>query len=137
MKYSEKFERDWNWYYKWKDEFTFDGSPASGKVFGNKTFGKSAKECFYIHDSQGKIIPTNEPELLEQIFKCKGSINFHIKMWAESRAKGDLPKILFSKQCKEDVQKVFPGDYEKTIEEEFELLPWMIEAVEKQRGKYY
>ena len=27
MKYSEAFERDWNWYYKWKDVFTFSGKP--------------------------------------------------------------------------------------------------------------
>lgn len=82
--------------------------------------GKSAKECFYKLDTQGKVIPTNEPELLLQLHKCKGSINFNIKMWAESRGKGELGSIEFQE-----------------ISKELELLPWMIEAVERQKYKYY
>jgi hypothetical protein len=41
-------------------------------------------------------------------------------MWAEDRAKGVLPKILFEELIKE-----------------FELLDWIVEAVEKQKIKNY
>ena len=119
MKFSKNFERDWSWYNKYQDIFTFDGSP-NKKLVTDADKGYSAKECFYIFDSQGKLKSTNEPELLSKIFKCKGGINFMIKEWAQDRAKGYLPKIEFDKIIKE-----------------FELLPWIIEAVEKQKYKYY
>ena len=117
MKFSKNFERDWEWYCKWKDVFIFSGSPNKEIKQGN-TY--TAKECFYLHDSQGKLEDCLEPELLQQIFKCKESINFQIKEWAQDRAKGYLPKIEF-----------------ESIIKEFELLPWMVEAVEKQKYKHY
>jgi hypothetical protein len=43
-----------------------------------------------------------------------------IKEWAQDRAKGYLPKIEFEK-----------------ITKEYNLLPWMVEAVEKQKYKFY
>lgn len=121
MKYSSNFERDYNWYLKYKDEFDFDGTPDTWDKVVYDVNGKSAKECFYKYDSTGKIIPTCEPELLYQIHKCKGSINFNIKMWAEERGKGWLGKIEF---MRDHVQ-------------EFELLDWMINAVEQQRMKWW
>ena len=42
-------------------------------------------------------------------------------MWAESRGKGDLGKNEF-------MEEIVP---------QYELLPWMIDAVEKQKIKYY
>ena len=65
MKYSEAFERDWNWYYKWKDVFTFSGKPLKFIAIEDKN-GVSAKEAFYKIDSNGKNIPTKEPELLDR-----------------------------------------------------------------------
>lgn len=119
-KYSSNFERDYTWYLKYKDIFTFDGSlNTSDKVIYDEN-GGDAKYCFYKFDSRGKIIPTKEPELLYQIHKCKGSINFNIKMWAEDRGKGLLCKL----------------DFEEIIKE-YELLEWMMDAVEKQKLKYY
>lgn len=125
MKYSKNFERDFEWYSKWCEEFNFDGNFDYFNKKGDKLIqfdenGMSAKKTFYLYDSNGKIVKTNEPELLKKLYRCKASINLNIKMWAEDRAKGVLPKILF-----EDVIK------------EFELLDWMIEAVEKQKVKYY
>lgn len=117
MKFSKNFERDYNWYLKYKDVFTFSGSSPKKIETGGKY---TAKETFYLYDSQGKLVPTTEPELLQQIFKCKESINFQIKEWAQDRAKGYLPKIEFEK-----------------IVEEYKLLPWMVEAVENQKHKYY
>lgn len=75
---------------------------------------------FYLYDSQGKLEPSTEPELLQQVLLCKESINFQIKQWSKDRAKGYLPKIEFEK-----------------IVKEYELLPWMINAVERQKFKYY
>ena len=45
--------------------------------------GVTAKKAFHSFDTMGKSLPTNEPELLESILKCKKSINLHIKMWIE------------------------------------------------------
>ena len=115
MKYSKNFERDYEWYLKYKNIFTFDGNMnTSDKVIFSEN-GKSAKECFYIQDSQGKIVSTNEPELLFQLYKCKGSINFHIKMWVEGIAEGvsNINEFIV----------------------EFELLEWMIKAIENQLKK--
>lgn len=119
MKYSKNFDRDWNWYVKYKGKFTFSGS-LNRELILDMDEGKSAKECFFILDSQGKLKPTNEPELLSKVIKCKESINFQIKEYAQDRAKGYLPKIEFDK-----------------IVKEFELLDWMIKAVEQQKHKYY
>lgn len=125
MKYSKNFERDYDWYLKYKDTFTFSGSPKKEIKIGKLT----AKECFYIYDSTGKLEGCSEPKLLQEIFLCKESINFQIKEWAQDRAKGYLPKILF---CKETA-----GKSNNTIEEEYNLLPWMVTAVENQKFKYY
>lgn len=119
MKFSKNFERDWNWYVKYKDEFTFSGS-LNRELIVDLEKGKNAKECFFIFDSQGKLNSTNEPELLSKVIKCKESINFQIKEYAQDRAKGYLPRIEFDKIIKE-----------------FELLEWMIKAVEQQKYKYY
>jgi hypothetical protein len=82
--------------------------------------GVDAKEAFYRWDSQGRITPTKEPDLLYSLLKTKGSVNLHIKMYAEDRAKGILPKIIFDEIC-----------------EEYFVPLWFIEAVENQKSKYY
>ena len=82
--YNQNFERDFNFYLKNKDTFTFDGK-LQHKVISSPQ-GVPAKEAFYQRDTNGKVIPTSEPELLLQLLKCKGSVNFNIKMWAESFA---------------------------------------------------
>lgn len=120
MKYSKNFERDYNWYLNNKEIFNFDGTiDTEGKIIYDDN-GKTAKECFKAFDEMGKTIPTKEPELLFQIHKCKGAINFNIKMWSEDRGKGNLGSIEF-----------------KEIAKEFNLLDWMVTAVEHQKYKYY
>jgi hypothetical protein len=125
MKYSTKFERDYNWYLSVSDIFSFDGT----KDYYNKkgieliqfdTNGKSAKECFYLYDSNGIISKTNQPDELRSLLKTKGSVNLHIKMYSEDRARGYLPKIEFNKIC-----------------EELNLPDWFVDAVENQKYKYY
>lgn len=117
MKYSKNFERDYDWYLKYKEVFTFSGSPRK-KIKEGGLY--SAKEAFYLYDSQGKLNPCTETDLLQQILLCKESINFHIKQWSEDRAKGYLPKTEFD-----------------SIIKEYELLDWMVNAVERQKYKHY
>ena len=125
MKYSKNFERDYNWYLSVSHIFLFDGSKDYFNKKGIELIqfdkdGKTAKECFYLYDSNGIIKPTCEPDKLKTLLKTKGSVNLHIKMYAEDRAKGNLPKIEFDKIIKE-----------------FDLPVWFIKAVEKQKHKYY
>lgn len=115
-KYSENFERDWNWYNKYKDEFTFSGALPKDVEFDKD--GKTAKECFHRFDSEGKLLPCSEPELLQQIFNCKGAINMMIKEWGTDLTKGYLINF-------------------KEIKEEFELLDWMVTAVERTSVKVF
>lgn len=118
MKYSENFIRDITWYLKVRHEFSFDGSIEREVKFNKK--GIDGIKAFHIFDSQGKLVETKHPNILKTILKTKGSVNLHIKMYAEDRAKGILPKIEFEKIC----QQLDPPQ-------------WFIDAVEKQKYKYY
>lgn len=125
MKYSKKFEKDYKWYLSVSDVFSFDGTKDyySKKGIDLIQFdenGKTAKECFYLYDTNGIIKPTCEPDKLKTLLKTKGSVNLHVKMYAEDRAKGYLPKIEFDKICTE-----------------YDLPSWFINAVENQKKKYY
>lgn len=125
MKYSTKFEKDYEWYLSIIDIYTFDGVNSHVNKNGIPIIqydinGKSAKECFYRYDSDGVIIKTNEPTQLEKLLRVKGSVNLHIKMFAEDRANGILPKVLFNE-----------------IVNEINAPIWFIEAVENQKYKYY
>ena len=125
MKYSKKFEKDYQWYLSVSHAFNFDGKEHYTTKKGVNLIrydenGKTAKECFYLYDSQGIIETTKEPDKLKTLYKTKGSVNLHIKMYAEDRAQGLLPKIEFEKICKE-----------------FNVPDWFRNAVENQKGKYY
>ena len=123
--YNSNFDRDFNWYLSVRRNFNFDGSE---NYFNKKGIeivqydknGVNGKEAFFQWDSNGKIIPTKHPNILFTVLKTKGSVNLHIKMYAEDRARGYLPKIEFDKIC-----------------QEFNAPEWFREAVENQKGKYY
>jgi len=81
MKYSKAFNRDYEFYLKNKERFSFAGVRVD---IAHECSGVSAKENFYRIDTRGeKNVTTNEPELLNEILRCKKSINLHIKMWVE------------------------------------------------------
>ncbi|WP_299535598.1 hypothetical protein [Ulvibacterium sp.] len=125
MKFSKKYERDYHWYLSVIDVFSFDGTEEYHNNQGVDLIqfdrrGRTAKECFYLYDSNGIIKPTCEPEKLKALYKTKGSVNLHIKMFAKDRAKGYLPRIEFEKMCKE-----------------FNVPDWFVVAVENQKEKYY
>jgi hypothetical protein len=113
MNYSKNFERDYNWYLKYKNEFRFCGTKVPRHIAIPDKEGYSAKEVFYSIDSQGKNIKCKEPELLNSLLLCKASINFHIKaLWADG--------------IKEGSTKAFE------LIDEFELLDWMVESLKNQ-----
>ena len=125
MKYSKNFERDYEWYLSVSNVFSFDGTKDYYNKKGIELIqfdenGSSAKECFYLYDTNGITKPTCEPEQLRTLLKTKGSVNLHIKMYAEDRARGYLPKIEFEKICNE-----------------YDFPNWFVTAVENQKAKYY
>ena len=124
-KYSIEFERDTKWYLRMRTMFNFDGCNSYHNKKGLDIIvydknGVSGKEAFYRWDSNGKILPTKHPNLLHSLLLTKGSVNLHIKIYAEDRAKGILPEIEFNDFCKE---------YNCPI--------WFKDAVENQKFKYY
>jgi hypothetical protein len=82
--------------------------------------GVSAIDAFVQIDSYGVVKPTRQPTLLWRLLKTKASLNLFIKMYAEDRANGRLPKQLF----------------EEEIVKAFGFLPWMVDAVERQRWNF-
>lgn len=119
MKYSKRFNEDYNLYLRLKDIYNFapfDVTKGKQPITNNNNY--TAKEVFYYFDSQGKLFDTNELDLVLQLLICKSSINFHIKMYAQTRAEGTLSyKELL------DIQK------------EYQLPQWFVDAVEKQKSK--
>jgi hypothetical protein len=125
MKYNASFERDFNWYLKMRHKFNFDGSNNYYNKQGKEVIvfdknGVSGKEAFYKWDSNGQIVPTRHPNIMHSLLKTKGSVNLHIKMYAEDRAKGVFPLIEFRAFC---ISIKSPQ--------------WFRQAVEQQKVKYY
>lgn len=108
MKYSKRFERDYNFYIKNLERFSFCGKKDNEFIDkkGNPIViyddeGINAKEAFYVYESRGEICKTNEPELLLALHRCKASINLHINLWAEGRRDGTFPRIEWKNYAKE------------------------------------
>lgn len=125
MKYSRKFQQDYDWYKKVSTIFDFDGrgeylTKSGVNVISVDHSGVSAKEAFYVFDSKGKVLGTFEPDELRTLMKTKGSVNLHIKMYAKDRANGLFPKLEFNKFCKH-----------------INAPDWFVKAVEQQKLKYY
>ncbi len=111
-KYSNSFEKDFIWYIRNRHNFDFDGRLDRDIIFDRS--GVDGKQCFYIFDSTGVLMPTKHPRLVKVLLKTKGSINLHIKMWKEDKLSGCLFRDSFIE-----------------IVEEFLLLPWMINIIYK------
>lgn len=104
MKYSKRFNRDYNFYIRNLERFSFCGKEYSQfshlVIFDDK--GITAKEAFYYYESMGKVLKTNEATLLISLHICKASINLHIKMWSEGIADGIFPKIEWKEYAKKE-----------------------------------
>ena len=117
--------RDISWYLKNHKLFSFSGTKEFLTKEGQQRIvtspsGLSAVECFYIYDTTGKVVPTRQFLKLLKLYTTKASVNLHIKMYAEDRASGILPKIEFNRFCAK-----------------IKAPPWFKEAVETQKYKYY
>jgi len=126
MKYSKGFERDYAWYLQVSNIFNFDGKMFYTNKKGvplvqeDLKKGKSAKYCFYFWESFGKINTCKEPSKLKKLLKTKGSVNLHMKTYAQDRARGYLPLLEFNKIC-----------------EEVCAPSWFRKGVENAKHKYY
>ena len=124
-KYNTNFERDFRWYLSMRQRFNFDGSnnyfnKKGDNVIQHDKNGVSGKEAFFQWDSNGVIKPTKHPNILYTLLKVKGSVNLHIKMYAEDRAGCHMNKIELRALCIH-----------------FKTPKWFREAVEMQKMKYW
>ena len=125
MKYNQQFIRDVSFYLKNRNMFSFDGV---GEYYNKKgeniiIYDKNGVDgifSFYQFDSCGKILPTKHPNILKSLLKTKGSINLHIKMFSEDRAKCNMNLIELRAFCIK-----------------YKTPHWFKIAVEKQKIKYW
>lgn len=151
MKFSIRFDRDYNFYLNHIKVWDFCGTlnPKFTAVSSDK--GLTAKECFYYIESNGINKPCNEPELLNKLLLTKASINFQIKEWAQGRSDGTLALPELSKRLTRlnypkntisdndcQVLEWISGEpvYSKDIETLYCLPEWVVTAVENQKVKY-
>lgn len=123
--YNANFERDFKWYMSMRHRFNFDGSAGYWNKKGENIIqydknGCDGKEAFFQWDSNGKIKPTKHPNILRTLLKVKGSVNLHIKMYAEDRAACNMGFIEFRALCIH-----------------FKAPLWFREAVERQKVKLW
>lgn len=116
MNYSKSFERDYSFYLRTMDVFTFSGKPLVAINYEKN--GVTAKMCVKQYDSFGLLFPCEEPELAAKILNCKASVNLHIKMYAESLARGEIQLI--------EIIDLF---------EEYNSPEWVIKSIKKQAAK--
>ncbi len=116
MKYSERFNRDYDFYTYNTDKLDFCGSIVDEVPLGDKT----VKQAFFEFDSQGKLSVCEDPLQLKKLIITKKSVNLHIKMWSEGRLEMTLPRC----------------DWEEIIQE-FKLPDWAIKASDNQMISTY
>ena len=104
MKFSKKFNKDWEFYltnlhrkstdpeydqyldpeqFANQKEYMFTFSGSSTVLQPIVESGYYAKEAFYLMDSKGGTYDCREPELLRDVLVLKKGINFQIKQWVE------------------------------------------------------
>lgn len=120
-----KTNTDILWFLKSRYFFNFDGKDnyynKDGKTIINyNKNGKDGITSFMKYDSNGIITYTKHPLILKTLLKVKGSINLHIKMYAEDRANGLLSKNELISICND-----------------INAPEWFLNAVENQKWKYY
>ena len=117
-------ETDFKWYLSMRHKFNFDGQTEYYKggeyIVQYDKEGVSGKAAFFNWDSKGEITPTKHPNILRTLLKVKGSVNLHIKMYAEDRASCNMNKIEFRALCIH-----------------FKAPDWLRKAVEHQKMNYW
>ena len=88
IKYSNQFNRDFKWFLKNRHRFNFCGKPLPAIPFDKN--GASSKECFYLFDTKGQLVATKHPLTAARLLLIKASVNFEIKMKAETIKDGTV-----------------------------------------------
>lgn len=118
--FSASLERDWAYYLRSREVFTFCGK--SDKDLATKIKpdpdGSSAKLCFRELDSRGVVIGCSEPELLLDVLRTKAAINWQIKQWSKMMVGG----IMFPSELME-------------CRSSFQLPDWVLDATISQAVK--
>ena len=119
---------DFGWYIKMRHVFNFDGkdeyyvknkgNPIVAFVYDKN--GIDGLQSFNQIDTFGKQVKTKHPNIVKTALKTKGSINLHIKMYAEDLTKG----LLFLHEIDEWVK-------------DWNAPSWFKEAIIKQSKKVY
>jgi hypothetical protein len=121
MKYSKRFEEDFELYWRLRHTFTFAPyDPLKGKKPIDIVPHMSVKKAFFKFDTHGKYYNISDSEELLRVITTKASINFHIKQYAIDRSRGWMSSLDLL-----DLQK------------EFSLPQWFVDAVEKQKCRLY
>lgn len=121
-----------------RNVFAFSGNDIDCTIVYNRS-GLDSFRAFREYDEKGRrIIETKHPETLRRLIKTKASLTFQIKKWAEGRADGTLPGVLFSlRKMKEVYGHEFDNGGQIDIETEYNLPVWVVNAVETQKVKFY
>lgn len=123
-KISDKILSDMKWYLSIRHRYNFDGTAEYFTKKGESIIqydpkGVSGFMAFATFDSTGRVKPTKHPNILHTLLKSKGSINLHIKMYAESMSQG----LMFPFELRE-------------IAHEIKAPAWFMDSVNKQSDKY-
>ena len=81
MKYRNRFNEDFQFYFNNRKKFTFCGQEVHMPEYDVN--GVDAKAWFHILDSTGKSKPCKHPRLAKAILRCKKSVNWQIKEWVQ------------------------------------------------------
>ncbi len=144
MKISAANKRDFIFYFKNRNRFNFSGTLENSyePIYDRQAIG-GIEAFFKIENNGGKLFPeirpgvkgvrTKHQRLLETLLLSKASVNFNIKAWAEDRAKGYLPKVLFN--GKDTNGNTIKGFETNNIIAEFNCPKWVEQAVENQASR--
>lgn len=123
-----------------RNDFTFSGGDIDCEIIPDKN-GVDWFAGFRMYDERGKReIRTKHPETVRRLVKAKASLSFQIKQWAESRADGTLPLLLFSQRLANEKYphlNVYAYGQVSDIETELQLPEWVVNAVETQKVRFY
>ena len=122
-RFKKSQQRDFDFFMKNRHKFTFSGVDLSLVPKGEY----SVFDCFILWDTQGKLLPCENPELLRQIMVCKKSVNFHIKMWVEGYDDMGMPISEYLKEFidpPEWVYKSFRGQLKRKFLKRYPHLKW-------------
>lgn len=88
-RYSENFDRDFRWFLLVRHHYNFDGKYPIDPPFDLR--GVDARRAFQIYDSQGRLVPTRHPNIVQSLIRTKGSVNLHIREYAAGAHTGEIP----------------------------------------------